>query len=277
MHVNKIIFNIIVPILILSVIIPFTRSQTEERLLYSTKDAFSYALAPNQNFGKSTLMYCGIHYNYRCDVFIGFDIGSVPQGWSEVKLYLNFRDIREESNFILAFCENDWNEYELTHMNKPTISGMIRLWTISLGGAHSISIGDLLDSRSSELSLCVYTFDNQGSYAIIVAREYAASEQAPRLVFKYPEIYAILIPVILAIISLVSITIIVLNRRKKGLRLPKHFITDKTTPDIPIREYQMRPVHLEKERPLAKFCPMCGSKIDRDAKFCHECGFKLDR
>jgi hypothetical protein len=277
MQIKKIFFGAIITIFIFSLIIPFTRSKTEEKLFYSTKDAFSHESAPNQNFGKSTLMYCGIHYNCKCNVFIGFDISSVSQGWSEVKLYLNFRDIREESNFILAVCENNWNEYELTHINKPTISGRTRSWTISLGGLHCISIGDLINARLSELSLCIYTFDNQGKYAIIVAREYAISEQAPRLVFIYPEIYPILIFVIGAIISLACITVIVLNRRKKRSRIPKQLNINKITPSKPIREYKMKTIQLEKELTLAKFCPMCGSRIDRDARFCHECGFKLDR
>lgn len=281
MKQDKILIGIVLGILTFTCLTPLIKGQQEE-IIYASKDTFTDASSPYQNFGKTTFMQCGYKYGLSCDVYLYFDIELI-QAWTDVALYINARDAGDGMFFIIANYitpNNWWEEYELTYENSEIQKSGGIGWDIR-NGINYVSLGDFLLTNGKDVSLCIYAPNDQRDYLSITSREYAKDEQAPRLVFIQPFILSRYIPIIIGSIGIigVTITLILLHKKNKLPKLRKRTYTlqqtERSTYNIPIKPTLKRePLAIKVQ--IANYCAMCGTRLDGYARFCHNCGFEVD-
>jgi len=86
------------------------------------KDSYVYDYYPDNNFGTNEYLRVGNYQFGKVQTFYYFNISSLPDGWTEVKIIVNFDYGSDMVDVGANFTYESWDEMTITWNNKPNMS-----------------------------------------------------------------------------------------------------------------------------------------------------------
>ena len=107
-----------------------------------------------------------------------------PSVWSTAEISLYFWGISETFNLTVCLIEENWNEYSITYISKPTRGAVITYLIVPTSGYYTIDITDYIAGRSN-ISVSLY-FDTENyisDNAYISSREDSNIRERPQILW----------------------------------------------------------------------------------------------
>ena len=93
-----------------------------EQSIKVEKDAYIYDHHPDYNYGADEHLRVGNYQFGKVQTFYYFNISSLPDGWTEVKIIVNFDYGSDMVDVGANFTYESWDEMTITWNNKPNMS-----------------------------------------------------------------------------------------------------------------------------------------------------------
>ena len=156
------------------------------------KDTYVNSYDALSNFGGQDYALGGFYFGGDIvEAYFFFNFSDKPITYTEAKISLNFWSVSQTMNISICLIEEDWDEYSMTWINKPSKGAEITSMIITQSDIYAINVTNYITGRNN-LSICVYIkVENYvNDYFYITSREgfYSwAPKDAPQLIWTYPE------------------------------------------------------------------------------------------
>ena len=144
------------------------------------------------NFGGQDYALGGFYFGGDIvEAYFFFNFSDKPSPYTKAEISLDFWSVSQTMNVSIVLIEEEWDEYSMTWINKPSKGAEITSMIITQSDIYTINVTNYIAGRNN-LSICVYIkVDNYvDDYFYITSREefYSfAPEDAPQLIWTYPE------------------------------------------------------------------------------------------
>jgi len=223
-----------------------------ERSIKVEKDAYVSEYYPNTNFGSEDYLRVGNYSLGKIQTFYHFNISSLPDGWTEVYIYVKFDFGTVLVDIGANLTYENWDEMAITWNNKPNAS-IYRGHILCDGFNFRIPIR--LDQVINDgVSVCLYGKEEEGDgYIQGYSKEGASrSEDIARIELRYLGIDPIILKrlaitgiVILIVISVIILACLLVWLNLKGrriLRKKNAFDADWLRANITVKKKVVNPV-----------------------------------
>ena len=156
------------------------------------KDTYVNSDDPLSNFGGQNYVFSGFYWGGDIvEAYFFFNFSDKPSTYTKAEISLDFWGVSQTMNVSIVLIEEEWDEYLMIWINKPTKGTEIISMIITQSDIYTINMTNYITGRNN-LSICVYIkVENYVSdYFYITSREgfYSwAPEDAPQLIWTYPE------------------------------------------------------------------------------------------
>jgi len=156
------------------------------------KDTYVNTYDALSNFGGQDYALGGFYFGGDIvEAYFFFNFSDKPSTYTKAEISLDFWSVSQTMNISICLIEEDWDEYSMTWMDKPSKGAEITSMIITQTDIYTINVTNYIAGRNN-LSICVYIkVENYvNDYFYITSREgfYSwAPEDAPQLIWTYPE------------------------------------------------------------------------------------------
>ena len=161
----------------------------------ASKDTYVNSYHPTSNYGGQNYLFAGFYYTGDIlESYLFFSFEDKPDDWVKAEISMDIWGVDMTMNLTVSLIEEDWNEYTMTYIEKPTAGPfedeeVITYLLITSSDIYKFDISDYVQGRDN-ISVCLYIeIENYvDDYIYITSREgYYSSEDAPQLIWTYPE------------------------------------------------------------------------------------------
>jgi len=183
-------------ILFLSVLVHITptRAIIKDQQISTIAEKDTYVNSDNalSNFGGQDYALGGFYFGGDIvEAYFFFNFSDKPSTYTKAEISLDFWSVSQTMNISISLIEEEWDEYTMTWINKPSKGAEITSLIITQSDIYAINVTNYIGGRNN-LSICVYIkVENYvNDYFYITSREgfYSfAPEDAPQLIWTYPD------------------------------------------------------------------------------------------
>ncbi|MCP6718614.1 MAG: DNRLRE domain-containing protein [Patescibacteria group bacterium] len=155
------------------------------------KDTYVNTDEALSNFGGQDYALGGFYFGGDIvEAYFFFNFSDKPSTYTKAEISLDFWSVSQTMNVSIYLIEEEWDEYSMTWINKPSKGAEITSIIITQSDIYTINVTNFIAGRNN-LSICVYIkVENYvNDYFYITTREgfYSwAPEDAPQLIWTYP-------------------------------------------------------------------------------------------
>ena len=174
--------------------IPLTRAIIKDQTIstIAEKDTYVNTYDALSNFGGQDYALGGFYFGSDIvEAYFFFNFSDKPITYTKAEISLDFWSVSQTMNVSICLIEEDWDEYSMNWINKPSKGAEITSMIITQSDIYTINVTNYITGRNN-LSICVYIkVENYvNDYFYITSREgfYSwAPEDAPQIIWTYPE------------------------------------------------------------------------------------------
>ncbi|MFX1567552.1 MAG: Ser-Thr-rich GPI-anchored membrane family protein [Promethearchaeota archaeon] len=154
------------------------------------KDTYVNSYENSTNYGSVDYALAGAFLHvYDAEAYFYFSFSDKPTNFTkaEISLYCGF--ITLIKNVTICLIEEQWGEFSMTWLNKPTKGIEISTLLINRTDIYKIDVSNFITGRNN-ISICAYikNEDYVDDNSPILTREgYFSPESAPQIIWTYPE------------------------------------------------------------------------------------------
>lgn len=257
----------------------------EEEYLYADQDAWVSEKNPTTNYEDYYELNAGNSSTYgNCEAYFLFDLSSIYTDYDSISFEFTTAGYVSSITFNIIITNTTWDEDEITWITKPEHEEVIDTITISSSKTYRVDLTDYIDEENM-LSLCInMTYEFDDDYMSIYSKDTTSiDDYKPRLAYDSETsdfflFLAIGITIGIAVFLIFVIAIVrtlMTNKHKKNATLttsrPSPYRVSQPTPTQPAVQPTPTP-EPQRQEELVKYCPYCGSNVEKDVKVCPYCG-----
>ncbi len=166
------------------------REATISNIAY--KDTYIDEANPSLNYGGSNNLMTGWSTLGEIrEAYFHFNFSNKPTSFIRAEISLEFSRVSQFMNFSVCIIEEEWDEYTLDFLSRPSKGQVIGNILVTGNGIYTLDITSLIAGRTN-LSICVYDDPYKPvivlDYNHITSREgYSSVEYAPQILWVYME------------------------------------------------------------------------------------------
>ena len=170
-----------------------TQAIVKDQTISTIAEKDTYVNTDNalSNFGGQDYALGGFYFGSDIvEAYFFFNFSDKPSIYTKAEISLDFWSVSQTMNISVCLIEEEWDEYTMTWINKPSKGAEIISQIITSSSIYTINVTNYIAGRTN-LSICVYIKAENyvNDYFYITSREgfYSwAPEDAPQLIWTYP-------------------------------------------------------------------------------------------